>query len=149
MSIFASSYLDIAYQPHERVLTGRWRRGVMPFELQRGYLALLDEAVARRCRYWLIDLSGRATGLDAADVHWLLEEFFPQVPVRLRRPVYVAYLMASHQLAGMLANPAVPALTYFAGRPYTVERFTTEDEAMAWLAQCRREDARARRRKAV
>ncbi|GAA3929647.1 hypothetical protein [Hymenobacter algoricola] len=148
MSSFSSSYLSIDYRPEERVLAGHWQRGVMPFELHRGYAALLDEAVARRCRFWLIDLSGRVGGVGAADVQWMMDEFFPQLPGRLRLPVYLAYLMAPHQLAGVLANPGIPDLTYFDGRPYCLERFTTEAEALEWLAQCRRQDARRRRKAA-
>ena len=149
MSSFSSSYLTIDYRPEPRVLSGCWRRGVMPCELHEGYAALLDKAVSHRCRFWLIDLSGRAGGIDAADVQWMLEVFFPQLPLRLRLPAYLAYLMAPHQLAGALANPNIPALSYFDNRPYHIERFTTEDTALDWLQHRRRHDARARRRKAV
>lgn len=149
MNHFSSSYLTIDYLAAPRVLAGRWWRGVMPFELHRGYAALLDAAVSRRCRFWLIDLSNRAGGVDAADVQWMLSDFFPQLPVRLKRPVYLAYLMAPHQLAGVLADPGIPALTYFDGRPYRLERFTTEAAALEWLQHCRQQDAQMRRRKAV
>jgi len=147
MGSFSSNYLNIEYQPIQRVLVSHWRRGVMPFELQRGYMAMLDEAVSRRCRFWLINLSNRATGVTAADLQWILEEFFPQLPTRLRRPVYIAYLMAPHQLAGSLADPNVPNAAYYDSRAYRIERFTTEEEALAWLQQCRVEDAKVRRRK--
>ncbi|MBC6699115.1 hypothetical protein [Hymenobacter sp. BT190] len=149
MNHFSSSYLTIDYLVAPRVLAGRWWRGVMPFELHRGYAALLDAAVSRRCRFWLVDLSNRAGGVDAADVQWILSDFFPQLPVRLKRPVYLAYLMAPHQLAGVLANPAIPALSYFDDRPYHLERFTTEESALTWLEQCRKQDARSRRKPIV
>lgn len=147
MSSFSSTYLDIEYLAEPRIVAGNWRRGVMPFELQRGYMALLDEAVSRRCRFWLINLSERASGLSAADLQWILEEFFPLLPFRLRRPVYIAYLMAPHQLATSLSMPGMPDLTYFDSRPYRIERFTTQQEALDWLTLCRQQDARARRRK--
>ena len=147
MGSFSSTYLDIEYQPIPRVLAAHWRRGVMPFELQRGYMAMLDEAVSRRCRFWLINLSGRASGVSATDLQWILEEFFPQLPLRLRRPVYIAYLMAPHQLAGSLADPNIPNASYYDDRSYRIERFTVEDEALAWLQNCRQQDAKLRRRK--
>lgn len=147
MSSFSSNYLDIEFKSIPRVLAAHWRRGVMPFELQRGYMAMLNEAVSRRCRFWLIDLSGRASGVSATDLQWILDEFFPLLPLRLRRPVYIAYLMAPHQLAGSLADPNVPSATYYDSRAYRIERFTTEDEALAWLQSSRLQDAKARRRK--
>ena len=61
--------------------------------------------------------------------------------------MYLAYVMAPHQLAGILANPGIPDLTYFTGRPYCLERFTSEGAALEWLGHCRRLDARQRRRK--
>lgn len=140
-------YLDLAYQKEQKVVLGRWLRTVMPFELKRGYDAILEEASARRCRFWLIDISQRAGMLDSSDVHWMLEEFFPQLQTRLKHTTFIAYLMAPHQLAGVLASFGQPALTYFDGRAYCVERFTNQDEALRWLEHCRREDALARRRK--
>ena len=147
MSSFSSTYLDIEYKPEPRVLVSHWRRGVMPFELQRGYMAMLDEAVSRRCRFWLIDLSGRASGVSATDLQWILDEFFPLLPLRLRRPVYIAYLMAPHQLAGSLADPNIPNAAYYNDLSYRIERFTVEEEALAWLQNSRVQDAKARRRK--
>lgn len=147
MSNFSSTYLDIEYNPEQRVLVSHWRRGVMPFELQRGYMAMLDEAISRRCRFWLVDLSGRISGVSAADLQWILEEFFPQLPLRLRRPVYIAYLMAPHQLAGSLADPNIPNATYYHDRAYRIERFTVAEEAFNWLQDCRKQDAKVRRRK--
>jgi hypothetical protein len=135
------NYLLIDYQPETGVLVGRWQRQVMPFELHRGYAALLDAAVAHDCRYWLIDTSQRNAGVDASDVQWMMDKFFPQLLPRLGRPTYLAYLMAPHQLAGVLTNSGIPHLNYFQERPYQLQRFTDEAQACGWLRRCALEDA--------
>lgn len=133
MPLFDSNYLTITYTPEPQQLTGRWLRSVMPFELHRGYHALLDCAVERNCRYWLVDIRRRSS-VDALDVYWMLEEFYPQLYPRLGRTTYIAFLMAPNQLAGVLADSAIPALeTPEEGKPYFLQRFTEEKPAQDWL----------------
>ncbi|KAA9339360.1 hypothetical protein F0P96_01705 [Hymenobacter busanensis] len=131
-----SSYLTIEYDPVQHLLVGRWLRAVMPFELHRGYAALLNAAEEHNCSYWLIDTSQRRGVIDAADVNWIIEQFFPQLYPRLGRTTFLAYVMATHQLAGVLADTNIPNLTYFDGRPYRLERFTNESQAIDWLLYC-------------
>ncbi|OON67039.1 hypothetical protein [Hymenobacter sp. CRA2] len=134
-------YLSIDYEADAGLLVGRWQRLVMPFELHRGYARLLDAAAEHACRYWLIDTSQRMIGVDATDVQWMMDKFFPQLQPRLGRTTYLAYLMAPHQLAGMLTDRAMPTMDYFDGRPYDLARFTHEEQARAWLRQCASQDA--------
>ncbi|GAA3996081.1 hypothetical protein GCM10022408_03330 [Hymenobacter fastidiosus] len=140
MSTATPVYLDLAYRNESTMLVGRWMRSVMPFELHRGYAAVLDLADERQCRYWLLDIRRRSS-VDAADVHWMLEEFYPQLQPRLGGTTYLAFLMAPHQLAGVLANAAIPPLSITDGRPYRIERFTEEHSAVAWLGECQRQDS--------
>lgn len=147
MRSFDSAYLSVERHARLPVLVARWRRSVMPFELHSGYAALLDVAAAQRCRFWLIDIQQRAS-LTGNDAQWLLEHFFPQLQPRLGRTAYLAYLMAPHQLAGLLADVGVPDEAYFAERPYRLQRFTDETEALVWLQQRRRSEDAERRRAA-
>ncbi|GAB2951810.1 hypothetical protein GCM10027048_16010 [Hymenobacter coalescens] len=134
-------YLTIDYDAEAGLLIGRWRRLVMPFELHRGYAALLDAAAAHDCRYWLIDTSQRTSGVDASDVQWMMDRFFPQLQPRLGRTTYLAYLMAPHQLASIITDSDIPNLTYFDERPYRLARFTDEVQARSWLRRCASQDA--------
>lgn len=147
MRSLGSAYLSVERHVSLPVLVARWHRSVMPFELHAGYAAMLDVAVACRCRFWLIDIQQRAA-LTGNDAQWLLEQFFPQLQPRLGHSTFLAYLMAPHQLAGLLADIGVPDEAYFAERPYRLQRFTAEAEALAWLQHCRRDEAAERRRMA-
>ncbi|RAK69544.1 hypothetical protein [Hymenobacter edaphi] len=136
-----SDYLTVNYDAETGVLTGRWQRMVMPFELGRGYARLLDVATKHLCRYWLIDTSPRRVGLDAGDVQWMREEFLPQLPATLGGITYLALLMAPHQLAGALADLRIADLSHYDRRPYQLARFTSEAEARRWLQLCASHDA--------
>jgi hypothetical protein len=136
----APSYLAIEYRPDLQFIIGRWMRSVMPFELHRGYAQLLDEAAHHQCRYWLVDIRRRSF-VDGNDVAWMMEKFYPQVQPRLGRTTYLAYLMAPHQLAGVLTNSSIPPLSVLDGRPYQLQRFTDEAAALEWLQQCALRDA--------
>ncbi|MCC3159277.1 hypothetical protein LJ737_18690 [Hymenobacter sp. 15J16-1T3B] len=137
----AQNYLTINYDADAAVLTGRWQRMVMPFELARGYDRLLDAAEKHQCRFWLVDTTPRQVGLDAGDVQWMREQFFPQLPKRLGGTTYIALLMAPHQLAGALADPRIADLSHYDRRPYHLARFTSENEARRWLQHCASQDA--------
>ncbi|MET4108061.1 hypothetical protein [Hymenobacter sp. UYP22] len=136
-------YLYINYEGRRRTLLSRWQRSVMPFELHRGYAQLLDTAADYQCSCWLVDITRRLSPLGAADVSWLMEEYFPQLQPRLGNTVYLAYLMSPHQLAGVLATPYTPQQTEEVNLPYYFRRFTDEDSARQWLRSCARK-ARAR-----
>ncbi|UOQ50968.1 hypothetical protein [Hymenobacter cellulosivorans] len=135
MALFSTAYLEITYDTTRQVLVAKWLRGVMPFELHRGYHALLEAAVEHDCRFWLLDVRRRA-GIDSADILWTLNEFLPLVHPRLKRTTYLAFLMLPHHLAGDLSDGRVPDATYYDNRPYRNERFTDEEPALEWLQQC-------------
>lgn len=132
MSHFDSNYFTITSVAEQNVLTGRWLRSVMPFELHRGYQALLDVAAEHHCRYWLIDIRRRSS-IDALDVHWMHEEFYPRLYPRLGRTTFIAFLMAPHQLAGTIASITRPDQSSSVEEPYVLQRFTEEKPALEWL----------------
>ncbi len=140
MDHFSSAYLDVTHDDELQVLIGRWKRGVMPFELQQGYAAILDVAAEKSCRFWLLDIR-RRTGVDASDVFWMMDDFFPRLHPRLGRTTYMAMLMAPHHLAGALANIGRPLSTAPQGQPYLIQRFTDEAPALAWLDHCLQRDS--------
>ncbi|WP_375437227.1 hypothetical protein [uncultured Hymenobacter sp.] len=141
MDSFSTAYLDVAYHPDQQLLYGHWKRGVMPFELQRGYAAILDVAAETNCRFWLLDVR-RRTGVDASDVFWMMEDFFPRLHPRLGRTTYIALLMAPHHLAGALANIGLSQNNATSqGQPYLIQRFTDENPARAWLEYCLQRDS--------
>lgn len=144
MPLFDSNYLTITYTPESQQLTGRWLRSVMPFELHRGYNTLLDSAVERNSRYWLIDIRRRSS-VESRDVYWMLEEFYPQLFPRLGRTTFIAFLMAPNQLAGVLADSKMPVLeTPEDGKPYIIQRFTEEKSAQDWLHHYQQQESVAR-----
>ncbi|TGE18321.1 hypothetical protein E5J99_05295 [Hymenobacter elongatus] len=55
---------------------------------------------------------------------------------KLKGTTHLAFLMASHHLAGDLSDKNVPSAAYYRKRPYRVERFTEEAPARAWLHHC-------------
>ncbi|UOG76597.1 hypothetical protein MTX78_08340 [Hymenobacter tibetensis] len=135
MDAFSTAYLDVTYDEEIQVLIGRWKRGVMPFELQQGYAAILDIAAEKDCRFWLLDIR-RRTGVDASDVFWMMEDFFPRLHPRLGSTTYMALLMAPHHLAGALSNIGLASNNAPQGQPYLIQRFTEEAPALAWLERC-------------
>jgi hypothetical protein len=137
-----ASFLQIAYRPELQVLVGRWLRQTTPDEMHEGYQALLAEATAHQCGQWLID-ARRRDNANQAGTQWMMETFFPQVQRQMHYKVFVAYLFAPTHLKELEADPTVPALTYFQGRPYQVERFTEELAAMQWLTHCQQQSGPA------
>ncbi|MBC8084578.1 MAG: hypothetical protein H7Z21_15380 [Hymenobacter sp.] len=140
MSSFSTAYLDVTHDDVLQVLVGRWKRGVMPFELHQGYAAILDAAAGNNCRFWLLDIR-RRTGIDASDVLWTVEDFFPRLYPRLGNTTYMAFLMAPHHLAGVLADIGLPTSPDPEGQPYLHQRFTDEPTALAWLEHCLQRDS--------
>lgn len=140
MTSFTTAYLDVTYDETQQLLFGRWKRGVMPFELQQGYSAILDIAAATNCRFWLLDIR-RRTGVDASDVFWITEEFFPRLQPRMGHTTYMAFLMSPHHLAGVLAGNGADIDSAPDGLPYAFQRFTEESAALAWLEHCHQHDS--------
>ncbi|PJJ59628.1 hypothetical protein [Hymenobacter chitinivorans] len=143
MALFSTAYLEITYDADRHVLVAKWLRGVMPFELHRGYHALLEAAVEHDCRFWLLDVRRRA-GIDSADILWTLNDFLPLVQPRLKRTTYLAFLMLPHHLAGDLSDGRVPDSAYYDNRPYRNERFTDAEPALEWLQHCQKHETVAR-----
>jgi hypothetical protein len=132
-------YLQYQFRPDLAVLVGRWLCQPTEEELQTGYHSLLDAAATFGARLWLVDARRRSTA-NQQSTAWMTEHFFPLLPQRLGSPVNLAYLFMPTHLQELEHDPAVPALTYFDGRPYHVQRFTEEQPAMEWLAACRRQE---------
>ncbi|RYU80101.1 hypothetical protein [Hymenobacter persicinus] len=130
-------FLQVTYRPELRVLVLRWMRQTTLAELQQGYQALLAEAATHQCWCWLVD-ARRRDSANQDGTQWMMDVFFPQLAGQIHHKVYLAYLFAPTHLRELEADNSVPALTYFDGRPYQVERFTEELAAMQWLQQCQR-----------
>ncbi|MCC2545933.1 hypothetical protein LJY25_05715 [Hymenobacter sp. BT175] len=125
-------HLHILYRADIGLLVCRWMRQPSRTELEQGYAAILDAAVTHGCARWLIDVRRRDTAFQDA-TPWMQADFFPRVAARMPETVLLAYLFAPSHLAELEADPAVPSLSYFDGRPYRVQRFIQEQDAMSWL----------------
>ncbi|WP_140464375.1 hypothetical protein [Hymenobacter nivis] len=123
-----TDFLHLAYRPDVHQLVARWRRPVSGAELRRGYRALLAAAEAAACPYWVVDVRGRGSALDAVATRWLTADFLPLLPARLAGPVYLGYLASPRHLAA-LGAPAPPAA---AAR---VAFFAEEGALNQWLVQ--------------
>lgn len=97
---------------------------------------MLNGAAEQQCRFWLVDARRRDNGTNGQNVSWMMDTFFPQMVARLGQPVFIAYLFAPSHLHDIIADPAIPSLSYFDNRPYRVERFIEERTALEWLASC-------------
>ncbi|RTQ48564.1 hypothetical protein EJV47_16460 [Hymenobacter gummosus] len=130
-------FLQISYRPELDLLVGRWQRIVSEGELYASYPALLEEAVARGCRYWLLD-ARRRLNIEVAITPWLLNDFVPRLGQHLGGRAYLAYLVAPVQLTDAVpADKQIPPLVYFEGRAALMQRFTDEATALAWLQEQR------------
>lgn len=132
----STACLDVSYRPDLAVFIVRWLRQPSAEELQAGYLTALKAAEGPGCRFWLIDGRRRADA-NQRGTGWMMETFFPLMVARLGSPIFMAYLFMPSHLADLEADASVPPLSYFDDRPYHVRRFTDEQSAMAWLADCR------------
>jgi hypothetical protein len=128
-------FLHISYRADLDLLVGRWQRAVTEGELYASYPALLETALARHCRYWLLD-ARRRLNTEVAITPWLLNDFVPRLGQHLGGRVYLAYLVAPLQLTDAVpAAQQIPPLVYFEGRAALMQRFTDEAAALAWLQQ--------------
>lgn len=133
-SLPASSFLDLVYRADLSLLVARWQRQPTPEELRAGYLDILEAAAVKQCARWLLDVRGRADS-NATHTTWMMDEFFPLLPTRFARQVFMAYLFAPNHLLDLEADTTVPPLSYFDDKPYRVRRFTEEAAAVQWLEQ--------------
>lgn len=139
MNQYSTDGLSISYLNNLPALVARWQRTVEAPGLYHGYATILEAAAARTCRYWLVDIRFQPL-VNQDNVAWMTHEFFPRMHARLGGVVYLAYLMAPHQLADVLRNTSIPLLTYFDALPYKLERFTDEQVALDWLLYCYQSD---------
>ncbi|WP_151087285.1 hypothetical protein [Hymenobacter baengnokdamensis] len=134
---YSPDSFSLEYRPEQRMLIGRWLRPVTLDELKAHYHALLAAAIAHdNCCHWLLDVR-RRVAIDTDAALWFREEFGPQLPLVLGRPVWLAYFaMVNQELAR--TNPALREnmrLGSLQDGHYCY--FNQESEALAWLAQQR------------
>jgi hypothetical protein len=128
-----SEFFHINFRPDLHVLVGRWQRPVSEGELYACYPAMLEEAQAHQCRFWLLD-ARRRRNVDVAVTAWLLNDFAPRLGQRLGGRAYLAYLVAPVQLTEAVpAEQVIPPRVYFEGRNCLMQRFTDEAAAIDWL----------------
>lgn len=130
--ISVTDYLSLQHRPDLGLVTARWTRPVGSAELRAGYQEILRYAGGcDACRRWLID-ARRRVEVDARDVHWLTEVFYPTLRRQLNGHVYLAFLIGPHQ-ADDVQDESLPPLPYTHGDNCSVNQFTDEGEAVRWL----------------
>lgn len=137
MSDFSTSsladFLHLTHRSDLGLVAARWTRPTSSSELRAGYQTLLRYAATScdSCCRWLID-SRRRVQVDARDVHWLTEEFYPALRQHLHAHVYLAFLLAPYQL-DQVQDDTLPSLPYTHGDYCSLNQFTDEGEAVRWL----------------
>ncbi len=127
-----ADYLDLAHRPDLGIETARWLRPTTSGELRAGYQGLLRHASAcEGCHHWLID-SRRRVQVDAQDVHWLTDQFYPTLRRNMGSHVFLAFLVAPYQLDDV-QDDTLPALPHTHGDNCSLNQFTDEGEAVRWL----------------
>lgn len=128
-----NDYLTLTHRPDLDMVTARWTRPATSTELRAGYQELLRYASGcEACRHWLID-SRRRTQVDARDVHWLAETFYPALRHHLHGQAYLAFLIAPYQLDDV-QDDTLPPLPHTYGDNCSINQFVDEAEAVAWLS---------------
>ena len=131
-----ADFLDLTHRPDLGIVTARWLRPTASHELRAGYQELLRYAgTCNTCCRWLID-SRRRVEVDARDVHWLTDEFYPTLRQHLQGHVYLAFLVAPYQLDDV-QDESLPALPHTHGNYCSLNQFTDEGEAVRWLCSRR------------
>lgn len=127
-----TDYLSLQHRPDLGLVTARWTRPVGSAELRAGYQEILRySSGCDACRRWLID-ARRRVEVDARDVHWLTDVFYPTLRQQLHGHVYLAFLIGPHQ-ADDVQDDTLPALPHTHGDNCSVNQFTDEGEAVRWL----------------
>lgn len=125
----------LAYLPDQHLLIGRWLRPVSLGELQTHYQELLAAALAHdSCRHWLLDVRRRLIN-DADAVRWFGEEFGPQLPRLLGRPVVVAYFARVGQDVATTDPALWENIRQGSLQGAAYRYFDQESAAIAWLTQ--------------
>ncbi|UOG74887.1 hypothetical protein MTX78_22575 [Hymenobacter tibetensis] len=125
-------YLDLHYRSDLGIVTARWTRPMSSSELRNGYQTLLRyAATCSDCRYWLID-SRRRVEVDARDVHWLTNVFYPTLRTHMHGVVFLAFLVAPYQLHDV-QDDSLPSLPHNHGDNCSLNQFINEGEAVHWL----------------
>ncbi|MDU0370638.1 hypothetical protein ACFPAF_09565 [Hymenobacter endophyticus] len=127
-----ADFLQLTHRSDLGIVTARWTRPTTSPELRAGYQELMRYATScESCRRWLID-SRRRTQVDARDVHWLTEDFYPLLRQYLGGHVYLAFLIAPYQ-ADDVQDESLPQLPHTHGDYCSLNQFTDEGEAVRWL----------------
>ncbi|WP_400192948.1 hypothetical protein [Hymenobacter sp. B81] len=127
-----ADFLQLAHRADLGVVTARWTRPTTSAELRAGYQEMLRFATAcNSCCRWLID-ARRRVQVDARDVHWLTEVFYPTLRQHLHRRAYLAFLVAPYQL-DHVQDDTLPPLPHTHGDNCSLNQFTEEGEAVRWL----------------
>lgn len=134
--------LELDFRTDLDVLFGRWH--FQPFttaELLPCYQQLANMAQATGCRFWLQDLRRRQSP-DQPTKEWLLSTYYPDLARRFGRHLYVAYLFSPEMHRQIVEAPDyAPAETYL-GKPYLLDFFGSEGEALAWLHRWQQAEGR-------
>ncbi|WP_019948191.1 hypothetical protein [Hymenobacter aerophilus] len=131
-----ADFLDLTHRPDLGIIAARWLRPTTSGELRAGYQLLLRHAGScSACHCWLID-ARRRVRVDAGDVHWLTEQFYPTLRQHLGHHVFLAFLVAPYQLDDV-HDDTLPPLPHTHGDYCSVHQFTDEGEAVRWLCSRR------------
>jgi len=124
--------LHLTYQADQALLVGRWGYQPDPIELATAYEQLFAMALRCHARRWLQDIR-RRTLPDPYTMQWLFTEFYPDIAQQLGGQLRIAYLVGP-MLRGLIeAGPDFQPLSSYAGRPFIVNFFGEEQDAIAWL----------------
>ena len=130
-----ADYLHLVVLAEAQRLEARWLRPVSSAEYRASYEALLAEAEAAACPYWLVDIRRRSSPT-AADGRWLINEFSPLVPARLGTAVFMGTLFPPGFVEPAApAHPIVPN-AYQPVPNLLVRNFSDEPALLKWLRRC-------------
>lgn len=128
----APELLELTYREDLQLLVGRWHYQPAPAELPGAYERLYDAFQRTRARHWLQDIRAR-TLPDPYTTQWLFADFFPDVAQQLGQQLRVAYVVKP-ALRGLIeAGPDFQPLSAYAGKPFVVNFFGEDADALAWL----------------
>jgi hypothetical protein len=134
-------FLDLQYRSDLQVLLGRWTRAITLEESRQGYARILEAAQQVKTRFWLLDIRRRPR-VDNDNVKWLVEDYYPQLPLLLNGTVYLAYLMAPELSKELAQSGLVPPDEAYIDLPFQMGKFITEQDALLWLGRHRQQEQR-------
>lgn len=131
-----SNACTIVYRPDLRLLVGRWLDDAPVAQLQADYAALLAAAEQHKAGRWLLDVR-RRDQLNPEMGHWANYAFYPMASQRLApHKLQIAVLCSPVRLKVYQTDPVqMEYLAYGLAdeRPYQLQLFSDEGEAMKWL----------------